>query len=523
MSVVEEGIMFDKQYNRFNGIERGTYESIIRQFKSSVANTGIREGGRGPGSSQFDRKRKFAVINAVDARAQGTVYLNDSDESSRQKRSKTAPPTPDASLDWVLGGDEQSPVSKPQMNRSKSLSWDEYLMKAQETTPRRNECAPGMNRNALGAEIKDDPKKTALPSLSEVLKEASLEKFKGPAVRPRAAPPTVSLDYFDTYNPKDESWRSGLLDSIYKTKAMKPSNGKHPKYGETNESFTMLPDCDMMTYTHNRPRFDSRISPRLLENSKNRRPFNHSNFPPCIQEKVHARRKINFPYESNYTYLNKTYLHDVKKYPEYLELAHTLVELSQPQASLHSLHAPEERFNQPLNQPLGSPAEASSQCGIAFLSCLPTMSPPSLAIYFHDDAETIAHHEDSKTPVRESRRSSLPSMPATPPLSTAKSKSETFKTSPRHSQRTCISCGSDQSPCWRPSWSAKEGQLCNSCGLRYKKTSARCLNKKCRKIPAKGEWALMQSSKMVKFSDGDEGHACLDCGSKVEVRRTERS
>ncbi|KAK9345700.1 hypothetical protein V1522DRAFT_106624 [Lipomyces starkeyi] len=41
--------------------------------------------------------------------------------------------------------------------------------------------------------------------------------------------------------------------------------------------------------------------------------------------------------------------------------------------------------------------------------------------------------------------------------------------------RRCISCGSDQSPCWRPSWSIEAGQLCNSCGLRYKKTGARML------------------------------------------------
>lgn len=522
MSVVGEGIMFDNQYNKFNGIDRGSYESIIRQFKSSVVNAGIK-GGRGPGSNQFDRKRKFAAVNAVDAGARGTDYLTHSDENARLKRSKTAPPTPDGSIEWVFGGDQRKPVDKPHVNRSKSLSWDEYLMRTQEMTPRKAEVISGMNPNVFGAETKNDPKKTALPSLSEVLKEASLEKFNGPMVRPRVAPPTVSLDYFDTYNPKDESWRSGVLDSIYKTKATRVSGGKHSRYGEATEGYTMSPRRDTTDYTHNRPRFDSRISPRLLEDSKNRRPFNHSNFPPCIQEKVQTRRKINFPYESNYTYLNKTYLHDVKKYPEYLELAHTLVELSQPQANLHSLHSLEERANHPLNQPFGSPAGTSSLYGFALLPCVPAMTPPSLTVYFHDDAETIAHHENRKTPVRESRRSSLPSMPATPPPSTAKPKPETFKGSPRYSLRTCISCGSDQSPCWRPSWSAKEGQLCNSCGLRYKKTSARCLNKNCRKIPAKGEWALMESSKKVKFSDGDEAYACLDCGSKVEVRRAGKS
>ncbi|KAF3995607.1 hypothetical protein FT663_00203 [Candidozyma haemuli var. vulneris] len=111
-------------------------------------------------------------------------------------------------------------------------------------------------------------------------------------------------------------------------------------------------------------------------------------------------------------------------------------------------------------------------------------------------------------------------IPITPPSVKDKSRSELMRSPPRHGQhvaRVCISCGSDQSPCWRPSWSIKEGQLCNSCGLRYKKTSARCLNKKCKKIPAKGEWSLMQTKGKTDFGD-EKAYSCLDCGWKVEIK-----
>ncbi|KAK9485976.1 hypothetical protein V1527DRAFT_407649 [Lipomyces starkeyi] len=82
--------------------------------------------------------------------------------------------------------------------------------------------------------------------------------------------------------------------------------------------------------------------------------------------------------------------------------------------------------------------------------------------------------------------------------------------------RRCISCGSDQSPCWRPSWSIEAGQLCNSCGLRYKKTGARCLSASCGRIPAKGEWVTMRSTQVP-------GHySCLYCGGGVAVGESKR-
>lgn len=86
-----------------------------------------------------------------------------------------------------------------------------------------------------------------------------------------------------------------------------------------------------------------------------------------------------------------------------------------------------------------------------------------------------------------------------------------------HSKRKCISCGSEQSPCWRPSWSPSEGQLCNSCGLRYKKTNARCLNKACGRIPAKGEWVSMKNAAVKSPTTGLVEYKCLYCNGAVET------
>lgn len=89
--------------------------------------------------------------------------------------------------------------------------------------------------------------------------------------------------------------------------------------------------------------------------------------------------------------------------------------------------------------------------------------------------------------------------------------------------RICISCHSSDSPCWRPSWSDnKHDQLCNSCGLRYKKTGARCLNNLCRKIPSKSELSLMRTNGLMNMSPNHDSKiknlTCLFCGYIIEVR-----
>lgn len=155
------------------------------------------------------------------------------------------------------------------------------------------------------------------------------------------------------------------------------------------------------------------------------------------------------------------------------------------------------------------------------------------------------------TPVNRSRSIS-PVRPATPPNGTQASKYHRFsldspqspivtsvkkssfqgisaKTSPTrrpstpgHSLRKCVSCHSSDSPCWRPSWSGrKQDQLCNSCGLRYKKTHTRCLNESCRKIPTKGELSIMKtngiSREQKENGETAEGYRCLFCNGVTKT------
>ncbi|CAI4044408.1 DNA-binding transcription repressor ASH1 SKDI_11G0360 [Saccharomyces kudriavzevii IFO 1802] len=93
----------------------------------------------------------------------------------------------------------------------------------------------------------------------------------------------------------------------------------------------------------------------------------------------------------------------------------------------------------------------------------------------------------------------------------------------RHHARVCVSCHSSDSPCWRPSWSPrKQDQLCNSCGLRYKKTHTRCLNEICRKIPTKGEINIMKSNGIDREYVPErnceiEGYRCLFCNYITET------
>lgn len=98
----------------------------------------------------------------------------------------------------------------------------------------------------------------------------------------------------------------------------------------------------------------------------------------------------------------------------------------------------------------------------------------------------------------------LLSPPASPPM-------------PNDVQKTCISCSCSQSPCWRPSWSPSAGQLCNSCGLRYKKTGARCVNTACGKIPSKGEWNHMIRAASTDVY-GNTIYSCLQCHGPVALR-----
>ena len=69
-------------------------------------------------------------------------------------------------------------------------------------------------------------------------------------------------------------------------------------------------------------------------------------------------------------------------------------------------------------------------------------------------------------------------------------------------KKTCQSCGTKSTPCWRPGWDHNL-LLCNSCGLRYKKIKLFC--DKCFYIPLKNEIGGRNGTTILK---------CRKCGQE---------
>lgn len=115
--------------------------------------------------------------------------------------------------------------------------------------------------------------------------------------------------------------------------------------------------------------------------------------------------------------------------------------------------------------------------------------------------------EQNMSAIKSSTASSINSSPKAYNKKSSRSSSNgTHKTYKFHQ---CMSCKTKDSPCWRPSWSkSKKEQLCNSCGLRYKKSKIRCTNNLCLKIPSLSEAHIMKNSPEMK---------CLFCTSEVEI------
>lgn len=499
---------------------------------------------------------------------------DDNDNGSNTKRSRTAPPQSSPSpisTTAVLSREDHrkikrarslspnkhstntssrvtTPSLSPKVNNDNNTnaSTQSSEPNSKEVVKSEQDSTSLMNEKTDSGTYSDRIKKSniTLPSISTVLND-DIKNLK-------SITPTTSLDYFDTYKPNDENWRYGLLDSMSK------NNSKYNKL--TNKT------NDNNDESAARPVFDSKIA----------KPF----LPPI---KVETERKINFPYESNYTYLNKTYLTDVERYPEYLELAQSLVQLSNSNTAVpktatsfpgsHSNQArsfPNPRLNHlpplypyQLEEQRAAERRAAEERKLQeqraseerlrienrrksqeeqlyqqkvqeqnaqqyyqqqqqqqqyYYQSYPTfMTSPTATAYPYQAYNNQVIPEQPVTPPKKHTKF----IPITPPSSKQKGRSDSIKSPSKqsHPPRVCLSCGSDQSPCWRPSWSTKDGQLCNSCGLRYKKTAARCLNDDCRKIPAKGEWSLMQTKGISKFDDGTEGYGCLECGHRVEVNK----
>ncbi|ANZ74404.1 BA75_00445T0 [Komagataella pastoris] len=254
---------------------------------------------------------------------------------------------------------------------------------------------------------------------------------------------------------------------------------------------------------------------------------------------------INYPFVSNYTYQKDGYLDDVSMLCNNVELYKNLDASHDDKKSevRHEKHPDggklqlHQTINTPVNEPLSIPASHM---------VTPPLSSKSSALTHSEDVKstqpkmsTFKYVSPNSSPMKSSscsdqvtvfRAAKSPQSPKKSPKSPS-SRLATIS----HPNRVCISCHSNHSPCWRPSWSALEGQLCNSCGLRYKKTGARCTNRSCLRIPAKGEWTLMKNKGKLAipiYGNNEHGeftvlgeelkYKCLHCEGTVEVGESER-
>ncbi|KAG2734610.1 hypothetical protein G9P44_002616 [Scheffersomyces stipitis] len=607
MSLVQSPAMFNNHHHNASyqqgHLRSRSYNEMLTSFNASSASSASSHSA--PGSTPrppfstpaYIKKRSHSDL--VKQSTEGLAFYD-------QKRSRTAPPSPPYEINNKFGPGSALSVSssstdklitsnvvRPNPNlRSRSLSPSKKFSNplspsnspnsspASSPSKPATAAAPSTPDTSLAAkaqpqtqtqvqtrlQLRDEDehihKRIRLPSIS-----AALQSTKSSSIRlkPVITPPTVSLDYFDTYKPNDENWRYELLDTINKDSKYFHLNQYNylNKYATSAKYQSQSQSQSINSSYGYKPNFDSRISSKIT----NQRPS-----LPSVSSICHEK-KINFPFESNYTYLNKTYMNDVEKYPEYLELAQSLIQLSQPRRrSDYHDHSAAVSSTAPIPTAVTPPTSYSPNSSVAPPPTrLPIVKPShySHQTYTEAPVPVVYHPSGTITPpasrlpsIQTNKYNSYPGMiqenntanshspelvtlhhapvqvqplatpaaqqshkfiPITPPSSKSKSRTELLKSPPKHhynhhSPRVCISCGSDQSPCWRPSWSIKEGQLCNSCGLRYKKTSARCLNNNCKKIPAKGEWSLMQSKGKTMFDDGHDGYSCLECGWRVEIK-----
>ncbi|KAJ1957729.1 DNA-binding transcription repressor [Linderina pennispora] len=158
---------------------------------------------------------------------------------------------------------------------------------------------------------------------------------------------------------------------------------------------------------------------------------------------------------------------------------------------------PEQAKRTGLRAPSGSPmadsavrtsgrsrSELSEHEAAAAVAGLASMA----AVHRRHSVGAILAHDDEVVDIEGSAE---PEQPAKPPK-TAKRKREERATSPAKranssgGRRCCVSCGVKETPCWRPGW-IDGMNLCNSCGLRYKKGKVYCAS--CCYVPMKTEIA----------------------------------
>ncbi len=245
---------------------------------------------------------------------------------------------------------------------------------------------------------------------------------------------------------------------------------------------------------------------------------------------------VNYPYASNYNYQSTGYMQDVNMLTNSPELYRSQTrkgfsfkgDYEDPRCKLPPLKhiLGRNKFDENEEEGLQKDQSYSRRSPIPFAHHSKereTTPKPSTVVakFINTSFKQCSNTEQAKP--------TTSTVIGSPGRKTKKSPTHRRHSHTLHPHRTikkCISCHSTQSPCWRPSWAPKEGQLCNSCGLRYKKTRARCLNPKCLRIPAKGEWTLMKKRGKVDIpqfnSEGAKigihhNYKCLHCEGEVVV------
>ncbi|KAF9376281.1 DNA-binding transcription repressor [Podila verticillata] len=112
----------------------------------------------------------------------------------------------------------------------------------------------------------------------------------------------------------------------------------------------------------------------------------------------------------------------------------------------------------------------------------------------HDDSEHD-HDEDGKL------------------ASPVKKRESKIKLFGRQTAKHCEACGADDTPCWRPGYIGNT-VLCNSCGLRYKKSNVFCTKVDCKYIPLKTEYASMEAE---RIKNGRDHLRCINCKGNVAL------
>ncbi|KAL7664621.1 GATA-type domain-containing protein [[Candida] zeylanoides] len=292
--------MYDSDHFRPGHARSRSYSELISQFRTAILSS----------SPAAKMSTRTSITSATYVKKRSHSDLARDTQSlvpdRSHKRSRTAPPLPpyDFPRSLVTVKAAVTPQPKPQQHVSEPKSVFPSSQKPSSPTPQSPSSVRTLVDSARHTPVK-------LPSLSSALNSTPMNTIKLNPITP-----TVSLDYFDTYKPNDENWRFELLDSISKT--------SKPDY-KTTSSLSRF----QQNVARARPSFNSKISSKIIHTTESLPQPSMTATP----KSSYSEKRINFPYESNYTYLNRTYLNDVERYPEYLELAKSLISLSQSKST----------------------------------------------------------------------------------------------------------------------------------------------------------------------------------------------